>query len=263
MGKRLSFPTRSFGSDAGLPDAASLSGWVSARRGREGDLTSFLLEQELSVQQTAGVNLPCAGGKFYFERWQDALTGIDGSRVTGELGYDPALIVRDAEEVSAMVRGVWMTIPAPHLLTLKDHYYADADEYSLAIHTMYQHMMRSGRDAHLAGHVLFCEQILQEELEALAGKKTLFFSPDMNRKSLSRCLEYQQIVAVRAGMLPVLQELMDEYEVFRIILLDPDEDDLRQALTMRDPDQITCGGYCPGECREYWKDLVKKSSILK
>jgi hypothetical protein len=262
MGKRLSFPTRSFGSDGSLPDPATLSRWVSRRRGQEGDITSFLLEKELSFQKEAEVTQLSAGGTFYFGRWRNALTGIDGRTVIGELGYNPASIVRDAEEVSLRAQGVWMTVPAPHLLSLKDRYFTDPDEASQAIHTVYRDMMRSGRDVHLAGHILFCEQFLEEELEALAGNKTFFFSPDMSRKSLSRCLEYQQSVAVRADMLPVLLELMNEYEVFRIILLDPCEDDLRQALSMRDYDQIICGGYCKGDCKGYWKDLVKKSSIL-
>jgi hypothetical protein len=262
MGKRLSFPIRSFGSDGGIPDPTTLSGWVSERRGREGDLISFLLDQELSSQVTAGVTTPCAGGKFYFERWKNALTSVDGRVIIGELGFDSGSVVRDAVEVNEMVKGAWMTIPAPHLLSLKDRYYNDPDEASHAIHSVYLAMMRSGRDVHLAGHILFCEKILKEELEALAGRKVYFFSPEMNRKSLSLCLEYQQEVGVTAGGLPVLREMMNEYDVSRIILLDPVGDDLRQALTLKDPDKISCGGYCPGECREYWKDLVKNSSIL-
>jgi hypothetical protein len=262
MGKRLYFPTRAFGSDGGLPDATTLSGWVSGRRGREGDLFSFLLEQELSYQVTAGISNPCAGGKFYFDRWQNALTGTEGNRVIGELGYDPVSIVRDAEDMSMMVRGVWMTIPAPHVLSLKNQYFNDPDDASQEIYTVYRDMMRSGRDVHLGGHILYCEQFLKDELEALAGRKAFFFSPEMNRKSLSQCLEFQQNVALKPEMLPVLQELLAEYEVHRIILLDPDQDGIRQVLSIRDPDQITCGGYCPADCREYWKVLVKKSSIL-
>jgi hypothetical protein len=262
MGKQLSFTTRSFGSDAGPPATSCLAGWVSAHRGREGDLISFHLEQELLYQQEAGVNSPCAGGNFYFERWKKALTGTEGKRIIGELGYNPIPLIRDAEEVTSIVKGAWLTIPAPHLLSLKNNFFSDPDEVFPAVATVYQDMMRSGRDAHLAGHILFCEQILEEEIEALAGKKTFFFSPAMNKKSLSCCLEYQQTVAVKTGMLPILQDLMNEYEVSRIILLDPRDEDLRQALSMRDPDQIACGGYCPGNCQGYWKDLVKRSSIL-
>jgi hypothetical protein len=262
MGKRLSFPSRSFGSDAGLPDTSSLIAWVSAHRGQERDLTSFLLEQELSYQWKAGVSIPCAGGKFYFDRWEKALTGTVGRRITAELGYDPVLLNRDATQVTSIVKGAWLTIPAPHLLSLKNNFFSDPDEVPSAIASVYQDMMRSGRDAHVAGHVLFCEQIIEEELEALAGRKAFFFSPDLNKITLTRCLEFQQIVAVKAGMLPILQDLMNEYEVSRIILLDPSENDLRQALLMRDRDQISCGGYCPGDCKDYWSDLVKKSSIL-
>jgi hypothetical protein len=63
-------------------------------------------------------------------------------------------------------------------------------------------------------------------------------------------------------MLPILQDLMGEYEVSRIILLDPTSDDLREALSIKDPDQIMVGGYCPGECDSYWKKLVERSSLV-
>ncbi|NTU99993.1 MAG: hypothetical protein HGA55_02585 [Methanoregulaceae archaeon] len=263
MGKRLSFTTRAFGSDGVRPDISLLAEWISRHRGREGDITSFLLEQEILHQKEAGVNIPCAGGRFSFERWENFLTGIENGRITGELGYDAPNLVKEAEHVTSLVKGAWMTIPAPHLLNLRTDLSVDPDGATSALSDVYHDMMRSGRDAHLAGHVLFCEQAHEEELESFSGRKVFFFSPAMNKKTLSQLLEYQQSIALDPAMLPVLEELMAEYDVSRVILLDPGEGDLREALSIRDPDQIVVGGYCTGQCEEYWKKVVKRSSLTE
>jgi len=261
MGKRISFSTRAFGSDGARPDVSSIAEWISRHRGHEGDLTSFLLEQEIVHQQRAGVNIACAGGRFSFERWRNFLTGIEKGRITGELGYDATNLVKDTEEVTSLVKGAWMAIPAPHLLNLRTDLSPDPDGATSALYDVYHTMMRSGRDAHLAGHVLFCEQVREEELESFTRRKVFFFSPAMNRKSLSQFLEYQQSIALEPGMLPVLEDLMTEYDVSRVILLDPGEADLREALSIRDPDQIMVGGYCTEACKEYWKKVVESSSF--
>jgi hypothetical protein len=263
MGKRLSFPTRSFGSDTVPPDPSLLPAWVAERRGREGDLTSFLLEHETHPQIDAEVSLPCAGGTFYTDRWRHAIDGVEDGIMTGELGGRTGDVVRDAEDLTRIRKGLSLTAPAPHVLGLHDRYYRDPEEAGEALFTVYRTLMRSQRDAGLDGHTLFCETVYRAELEALARQKVFFFPSSLNRKSLSLLLEYQQIVAVTPSLLPLLSDLMGEYEVHRIVLLDPEEQDLRQALQIRDPDQILCGGFCRESCGEYWKNLVKKSEILK
>jgi hypothetical protein len=263
MGKRISFSTRAFGSDGARPDVSSIAEWISRHRGHEGDLTSFLLEQEIVHQQGAGVNIACAGGKFYFERWRNFLTGIEKGTITGELGYNATNLVKDTEEVISFVKGAWMTIPAPHLLNLRTDLSPDPDGATSALYDVYHTMMRSGRDAHLAGHVLFCEQVREEELESFTGRKVFFFSPAMNKNTLSQLLEYQQSIALKPDLLPVLENLMAEYDVSRVILLDPCEGDLRKALSIRDPDQILVGGYCPGNCEKYWKVIVERSALTE
>jgi hypothetical protein len=263
MGKRISFSTRSFGSDGDKPDVSALAEWISRHRGREGDLTSFLLEQDILHQNKAGVNIPCAWGRFYFERWRNFLTGLENGRIVGELGYDATNLVKDTEEVISVIKGAWMTIPAPHLLNLRTDPSLDPDVATSALHEVYHDMMRSGRDARLAGHVLFCEQAQKEELESFSGRKVFFFSPAINKKTLSQFLEYQQSIAVEPGMLPILEGLMAEYDVSRVILLNPCEGDLRKALSIRDPDQIMVGGYCTGDCEKYWKEIVERSFLTE
>jgi len=263
MGKRLSFPTRSFGSDSVLPDPSLLPAWVAERRGREGDLTTFFLEQGILPQIDAEVTYPCAGGTFYTGRWREAIDGIEEGTMTGELGGRIGDIVRDAEDLARIRKGLFLTIPAPNVLGLHDRYYRDREEADEALFSVYRTLMRGQRDTGLKGHVLLGETIHRAELEALARQKIFFFPSFLNPKSLSLLLEYQQIVALTPSQLPLLSDLMGEYEVHRIVLLDPEEQDLRQALQIKDPDQIFCGGYCKESCGEYWKNLVKKAEILK
>lgn len=263
MGKRLSFPTRSFGSDLLPSDPVMISRWISDRRGREGDLTSFLLEQGILLQTKAGIFLPCGGGMHYRDRWKGAFTGLTGQAITGELGLFHEDIIRDAEDLAHIREDVWMSVPAPHLLAFEDRYYGDGEDAYQAVFTAYKTLMRDQRDAGIRGHVLLCETVHQEDLESLAGKKSFFFPHTLNRKTLGILLEYQQTVALDPEQLPLINDLMGEYEVHSIVLLDPDEQDLRRALLIRDPDQIICGGYCRSSCEEYWKNLVEKSSILK
>lgn len=263
MGKRLSFPTRSFGSDPDLPDPVVLSRWVSDRRGHEGDLTSFLLEQDIHLQIKAGISLPCAGGMHYCERWKEAFTGLAGQVIREDLGVSLQDITRDAGDLARIRDDVWISVPAPGSLAFEDRYYGNGTDARDAVLSVYKTLMREQRDAGIRGHVLLCENLHQAELESLAGKKVFFLSQNMNRRTLGFLLEYQQTVALKPGQIRLITDLMEQYEVHSIVLLDPEEQDLRQVLQIRDPDQVLCGGYCRSSCGEYWKKLVEKSSILK
>jgi hypothetical protein len=263
MGKRLSFSTRSFGSDGPLPDLEALAGWVSRKRGEEGDITSFLLEQELLFQIDAGLTYPCAGGTFSFGRWMQAVANKVRTLQSGEEERESEDLTRETELVTTLLKGVWMAVPAPHALSLPATLSTDSEEGLQDIYEIYSHLMRDGRDGLLGGHILIGSHPKSEELEALADRKVFFFAPYPSRKSLATLLEYQSTVAIRPEHLGLLQDLMNEYEVHRIVIIDPEESDLRNALTIREQDQILCGGYCKVSCKEYWKNLVEKSAILK
>ncbi len=224
---------------------------------------SFLVEQGLNPQLDAGTSFPCAGGSFYNARVRQAIFGVEDGIMTGELGSRMEDVVRDAEDLTRIRKGLFLTIPAPSLLGLQDRYYRDPEEAGEALFSVYRSLMRGQRDAGLDGHVIYCDTVHRPELEALARRKVFFFARSLNRKSLSQLLEYQQTVAMKPSLLPLVSDLMGEYEVHRIVLLDPEEQDLRQALQIRDPDQILCGGYCTGRCEEYWKNLVKKAEIIR
>ena len=263
MGKRVSFPTRSFGSDAPAPDSGALAEWVGARRGRSGDLTTYYLEEGLQYQLDAGVTTPCPGGRFYLDRLLDSFIGVDGKIVTGEIGSDTSPLIQDAGDLQAMQKNLWLAAPSPLELGLTDRYFQDPEEASHSLFSAYQEMMRAMRDAGIAGHVLLCDNPTLEELEALAGRKVLFFNQHQTRKSLALLLEFQTVVAVKPSGLGLIRDLMGEYEVHKIVLIDAEEDDLIQALEFMDPENLICGGYCHDSCSHYWKSIVEKASLVR
>ena len=262
MGKRVLFPTRSFGSDAPVPDPGALAEWVGARRGRTGDLITYQLEEGLQHQLDAGVTSPCAGGRFYRDRLLDSLIGVEGTVMTGEMGYDTFPLVHDTDDLNTMGKNLWLAVPSPLDLGLTDQYYHDPEEAAHSLFSAYRVMMRAMRDCDIAGHVLLNEKPSGEELEALAGRNVFFFSHDQKKESLALLLEHQSVIAVRPSGLGLIGDLMDEYEVQKIILIDAGEEDIRQALEFKDPDSLLCGGYCHDSCGQYWKSIVENASIV-
>lgn len=255
-GKQRTLPTRAFGAEPGIPDISFLADWVAERRGSRGDLTVFLLEQSLTPQQDAGITVPSAGGKFYRNHLLESLLGLDGLAITSEIGVNPDTVISDTADVVAMMKGVSVTMPAPHLLGLADQYFHDDDEVSLAITGAYRSLMRAMRDAGCGGHVLVCDRIDEAEVAALARKKVFFFHPSPVREDLEVLLEHQRQVAVRKQDVGIALSLTDEYDIFGLVILDPDSAAIRSALLHRDPEKIVIGGYCTGDCPDYWKSLV-------
>ena len=257
MVKRLKLATRGFGAEPGRPDVAALAAWIAEHRGRTADIVTYLLEQSLAPQLPAGVQLPCAGGKFYAQRLKDCLHGVRDGRITDELGLDPGAVIEDAAGIVVQKKGAWCALPAPRDLGLTDRFYLDEDEHRDAVHAVYNDLMRTMRDTGVAGHVLIAESMEETEVQALARKNVFFFQPAPKRQDLAILLERQRQVAITKEMLPTLFELRGEYDFSRIILIDPDRGTVHLALAHLDPDQISAGGYCTQDCGEYWKDLVK------
>jgi len=261
MTKKLVFPTVSMGSELPVPDAGELAGWVRTERGKQADLTSFLIEAGLRPQVEAGVDFPCAGGKFYRARWLESISGIKEGYITQELGIMPAAVEDDAARVRSLSGGCRGALPAPHLMELTDRYYGDADESSAALCQQYRRLFRAMRDARVAGHVLHCSAAIPEELEALAGKTVFFFLEEPDEETITTLLEYQRAIAIRVGQLPLLLEQREEYEVSQVLIMDPNEGDLTVLLNSFDQDQIRVGGYCTERHLEYWLGLVDSSTV--
>jgi len=262
MVKKRTIPTRSLGAEPGVPDIPMLAAWVAEHRGKSGDLISFQLDQSLAPQVSAGITVPCAGGKFYQDRIMECVIGIQNNQAVNEIGISTTSVMEDMVTIVAQKKGVWCALPAPHLLGIKDAYYGDKDELNDAITGVYRTLMRSMRDAGIAGHVLICDQVDDAEISALTRQKVFFFHPRPDRECLQTLMEYQRQVAVDTGHLDVVFALSDEYDLHQVIVMNADKPSIALALSHLDPDQVVAGGYCTMGCEQYWKSVVESAVYI-
>jgi hypothetical protein len=113
------------------------------------------------------------------------------------------------------------------------------------------------RDAGINGHVLISDSLSEPEITALSHQKVFFFQPNTDRAGFSCLLEHQQEVVVTKKTLDIVLDLNNEFDIRRVIIIDPDEESISRALSCLDPDHISAGGYCMDRCETYWKDLVE------
>jgi hypothetical protein len=69
-------------------------------------------------------------------------------------------------------------------------------------------------------------------------------------------MEYQHQVAVGRDHVDTVLDLSSEYDLRKIIIVDPDKESIERALECLDPDQVSAGGYCTDSSTDYWKNLV-------
>jgi hypothetical protein len=256
MAKRLKLATRALGAEPGMPDVAVLAAWIAENRGTTADIITYLLDQSLEPQISAGIMTPCAGGRFYKNRIMQCLLGVDGRKATGEIGLDPHAISEDAAGIVVQKKGAWCALPAPHLLGITDTYYNDEYEWNDAITGSYRTLMRSMRDVGISGHVLICDTMSEPEIASLVRQNVFFFQPKPDRESLACLLEHQRQIAVGRDQLDTVLDLSSEYDLRKIIIVDPDQQSISRALSCLDPYQVSAGGYCTEMCEDYWKNLV-------
>lgn len=262
MAKRRNLTTRAFGSEPGLPDVAGLAAWVSDHRGRVADIITYQLEASLSPQVSSEIGLPCAGGPFYADRIRQSIANIEDDKATGEIHAEVSAIIEDAAGIVVQKKGAWCAVPAPHVLGIRDAYYDDEEEWNGAIAGCYRMILRAMRDTGVAGNVLIADRMNGAELASLAGRKVFFFAPVPVREDLETLMEFQDQVAVQKTQLGMVFDLMNEYEVRKIFIIDPDPASISLALSHLDPDQVAAGGYCTESCGEYWKELVSSASYI-
>ncbi len=259
MAKVRRVPVRSFGSETPEPTVRELAEWIKERKGIGGDLTSYLLEKSLNPQE--GVDLPCPGGRIYRARILETFVGLEEGTLTREPAVETALVEEDARWGAARKTGLWFSVPAPHLLGIRDEYYHDREEFCEGICTCYRQVMRAMRDSGAGGHILLGDRVHEGELEHLAGPRTFFFYPGLAEEDLPAILEFQTAVAVPRTMLSIALDLLDEYDLRSLFILDGKQEDFLAAVEYLDPEQISFGGYCREDCAEYWKGLVERAVI--
>lgn len=258
--------TRSLGSEVNIPDLATLAAWVSGLpTGREADLITYLLETSVLPQIQAGIDQPSAGGRFYAERLLSSLKGIAGGVVVEEVYADSVEVCQDAITIVRHHPGGWCALPGLSELNLTDpdRCYRDEDERVAALTRVIRELMRAMRDCGVGGHVIHCSQDLTEaEADGLAGGKVLLYVEDPGPATLRLLLEHQSVIAVRPAGLPVLVDLMEDYPVRQVILMDPSPSDLTDALGQMDADHLASGGYCrSGDPREYWRERAAQATV--
>ena len=116
--------------------------------------------------------------------------------------------------------------------------------------------MRSMRDVGISGHVLICDTMSEPEIASLVRQNVFFFQLKPDRESLACLLEYQRQIAVGRDKLDTVLDLSSEYDLRKIIIIDPDQQSISRALSCLDPDQVSAGGYCTEMVEDYWKNLV-------
>ncbi|MDD1653030.1 MAG: hypothetical protein LUQ64_00645 [Methanomicrobiales archaeon] len=259
MAKARRVPVRSFGSEVMIPAVGELAEWVREQRGSSADLTTFLLDRSLSVQE--GVDIPCAGGLCYGDRWRSSLHGIRDRVLVHDPDPSTGEVEGDALGIVAARKGAWVGIPAPHLLEVRDGYFRDPEEFCAAICGAYRELMRAMRDRGIRGHVILADTPDGCELEFLAQSRTYYLARDPGVGDLEAILEHQSRIAIAPALLPEVVALQDQYRIRSIALLDPAPEDLAAASESMDAGRIETGGYCTGDCGVYWDALVKRSLI--
>jgi hypothetical protein len=172
-------------------------------------------------------------------------------------------VSEDAGFITAQKKGAWCAIPAPHELGIRDRYYNDDDELNDALAGAYRTIMRAMRDAGIGGHVLLCRTMNMAEISLLARDNVFFFPTTPDEESLRILMEHQRRVAVKKKMLDVVFDLANEYDLHQLIVMDPDDDAIRLALSHLDPDQVMVGGYCTDAWDTYWGKLVETAVYRK
>jgi len=261
MSRRLKLTTRGLGAEPGIPDVASLSAWIAEHRGTSGDLTTYRLQESLSPQLAAAIDLPCAGGTFMGTRIMECLRGVDDSKVTDELSLNISPLSEDGYGIAAMKRNAWSALPAPHFLGLTDAYYDDDNEWMDALARVYRTAMREMRDAGVAGHILISDTVNESEITALSRREVVFFPLNPGSEGFRVLFDRQRIVAVSRDTIHQALGHLDEYEIDQMILIDPDPATIKVALLHFDADQLRAGGYCKETCTDYWKTLVQSAEF--
>ena len=261
MKKTIKFHTVSLGSDlSGESDMDALKEWIRGRHHKGGDLLLFHLLHQTGVQKAAGLEVLCAGGPFYGDRIMNCLNGVRKRDITGELDIDENPVISDMHELLNAGYRFRLAVPAPHEYRLEDQYYGDPEEALMALISLYRRLLREIRDAGVLGHVVIYQEPVIEEFESMTGKKVFFFNPTHTRSDLELLLEYQDMVAVPPTGLDMVIEMMGEYKVRNLILIDPTAESITHALRHWDPGNITVGGYCRGQPDGYWETIVAAST---
>ncbi|WP_165077144.1 hypothetical protein [Methanogenium sp. MK-MG] len=253
MNKIRHLPVRSFGGEEPDPDISHLAAWTGRQKGVVCDLLSFKVER--SLQDQAGLDRPAYGGMYYADRLRDSIGGIRSGFLREEPWIRPESLCDDASRAVAFSRKVWAVLPSPLQLKIEDGIYHDREEYESSLCNIYRLLMREMRDAGVYGTIIVGEQFSSLERELLPGRRVLLHSLSGNSRAIAGILEVQNSLSLPAHRLSVIPDLLDEYEIKSLTVIDGTEKDFSGLLSYVDPEDLTAGGYSSGGGREYWEGV--------
>lgn len=261
MKRRNDLPLRSLGSEyLADPGSGVLVKWIAGQNGSRCDLISYKIEKSLLAQKK--VDIPCTGGVYYSKRLYESIGGLKADALCSEPYPVLEDMSLDAQRVRKIRKGCYLALPAPSSLGISDYYFNDHQDFISALCEVYGKLMREQRDRGVKGHILISDRFSGIELEELSDPKIFFFSPSGGSKVISSILEFQQQIAVFPEKIDILFEVMPEYEVNSITVIDPVENDYEKLLSEFDPGSISTGGYCRGCETDYWDRLKERSFVV-
>lgn len=255
MGRKIRFKTISLGSEPDTPDVEELATFIADHRGYEADLISAQLFQSVTVQIRAGIDTPAAGGLFCHERMEKALTWEE------DLGavQDPSSLLQDMPFITRRGVRLLSVHESPSLLGTGPS--PDDEEEFEEFCTGYNGLLRSLRDAGITGHVIHTRAPPEIELELLTSPKTILFVHEPEPAHLEELLEVTSTLVIPYDRVDTIPDLADQYQIRRLILVDPDAEALSVALSLLEPENIRVGGYAIGIEEEYWKKIGESAVI--
>jgi hypothetical protein len=223
----------------------------------DADLMTFRLLESARPQVAAGIGTVAGGGRFYADRLQNGIVGLEGGVLREDPYPRPEDLVMDVRALSMLARSPFATVPAPSDLAIVDRYFSDPDEAGLAVRDVYKALMRSMRDAGVAGHVLLATAPSEDEVSDFASPTTFIFCPDADEETLAVLMEHQRPCVLHGHHVQRLAGLVDQFGRRPVYLLDPGEEEIGVAFDVLDPEYVRIGGFCMDDCESYWSNLAR------
>jgi len=122
--------------------------------------------------------------------------------------------------------------------------------------------MREMRDAGVYGTIIVGDQFSSIERELLPGRRVLLHSLSGNTKAIAGILEVQSSLSLPAHRLSVIPDLIDEYEIRSLTVIDGKESDFSGLLRYFDVENLTAGGLSSGGGKKYWEYVSSHACVF-
>ncbi|MDE4909080.1 hypothetical protein L0665_10715 [Methanogenium marinum] len=260
MNKRRNLPVWSFGGEEPDPDVPILAAWTGRQKGGVCDLLSFKVESSLKDQ--VGLDRLAYGGMYYGDRICDSIGGVRSGFLREEPWLRSEYLLDDASRAVSLSRKVWAVLPSPLHLKIEDVVFHDREEYEDALCSIYKSLMREMRDAGVYGTIIVGDQFSSLERELLPGRRVFLHSLSGSTRAISKILEVQNTLSLSAHRLSVIPDLINEYEIRALTVIDGTEKDFTGLISYFDPEDLTAGGLSSGGGKKYWDDVSSHAFVL-